>query len=103
MSHRTNHGTRTFALKLLMSLLTVAFLGTTVAQEDETGVQPTPEGFDKYLVYMGTGVFSPAARPPTERERPTGTTYEPEPGRPVGAPAQARGAIAASGPPTVNQ
>jgi hypothetical protein len=39
-------------------------LGLAFAQEEPVGVQPTPDGFDKYLVYMAAGVFDPEAEGP---------------------------------------
>ena len=53
----------TLRLRLLVLAL-VTLLFTYASAQEESAVQPTPESFDKYLVYMANGVFDPDAEGP---------------------------------------
>lgn len=44
----------------LFGLLVAMLLSVALADNHQDATHPTPEGFDKYLVYMGTGAFDPA-------------------------------------------
>ncbi len=50
--------------RLLITAFALAMLSVGVAQQENAATHPTPEGFDKYLVYMATGTFDPADEGP---------------------------------------